>query len=120
MSKTITKFEEKVYSACRKIPRGRVSTYSEIARVIGKPKGARAVGNALNKNPFAPVSTRGDIRSSTRGGPKVPCHRVVRSDGMIGGFAGGPRKKASILKKEGIKVEKGRIADFEKSFFRIK
>lgn len=104
MPEKITPFEEKVYAACRKIPRGRLSTYREIARMIGKPKSARAVGNALNRNPFA---------------PKVPCHRVVRSDGMLGGFAGGPKKKAAILKKEGIKVEGGKISDFEKVFFRI-
>ena len=90
----ITKFQEKVYAACRKIPRGRVMTYGELAKKIGNPASARAVGNALNKNPFA---------------PKVPCHRVVRSDGTVGGFAQGTKKKIKLLQKEGMKIKDGKI-----------
>lgn len=67
-------------------------------------KAYRAVGNALNKNPFA---------------PKVPCHRVVSSDGSIGGFASGAMKKIELLKSEGIKVKGGKIQDFEKVRFSI-
>lgn len=78
MQKQVTQFEKKVYAVCRKIPEGRVSTYAGIAQMIGNPKAARAVGNALNRNPFA---------------PKVPCHRVVRKDGRIGGFAFGEKKQ---------------------------
>ena len=91
----LTEFEKKVYSACAKIPKGKVSTYAQIARAIGKPGGARAVGNALNKNPY----------------PKdnVPCHRVVRSDGSVGGYAHGTKAKIAILKKEGVKIENGRV-----------
>jgi len=85
-----TDFEEKVYSLCKKIPKGKISTYGEIARALNK-KCARAVGNALNKNPYAPV---------------VPCHRVVRSDGSVGGFASGTKNKIRLLKKEGIEIEK--------------
>jgi O-6-methylguanine DNA methyltransferase len=95
----ITHFQKTVYVACRKIPSGRVSTYREIARAIGKPKSARAVGNALNKNPFS---------------PQTPCHRVVRSDGAVGGFAFGNRRKIELLKKEGVVVKKGKVIDFEK------
>lgn len=98
----ITPFQKLVYEAAKKIPRGRVSTYGEIARVIDRPRAARAVGNALNCNPFA---------------PKVPCHRVVRSDGSVGGFAGGSKKKIMILKQEKVRVEKGKIVDFRKKFF---
>ncbi len=87
-------FAEKVYRAARRIPRGRVGTYKSIARAIGSPNAARAVGNALNKNPFA---------------PKVPCHRVVKSDGSVGGFASGARKKIKILQREGIEIKNGRI-----------
>ena len=87
-----TPFENAVYAACRKIPRGRLSTYAEIARVIKHPKSARAVGNALNKNPYA---------------PQVPCHRVVRSDGSVGGFATGEKKKTAILQKEKIVIHNG-------------
>ena len=67
-----TEFQEKVYKLCKKVPKGKVSTYGEIAKALGK-KGlmSRAVGNALNKNPYAPI---------------VPCHRIVKSNGEIGGF----------------------------------
>ena len=87
-------FEERVYKATALIPRGQVSTYQAIARVLRNPRASRAVGNALNKNPYA---------------PQVPCHRVVRSDGSVGGFASGTAKKIAMLKKEGIIIKKGMI-----------
>lgn len=79
-------FQQKVYEEVKKIPLGEVRTYKEIARAIGRPKAYRAVGNALNKNP--------DLKH-------IPCHRVIRSDGTIGGYRYGTRKKARLLKKEG-------------------
>lgn len=88
-------FSEKVWRACYRIPKGKVATYSLIAKMIGQPGASRAVGNALNKNPFAPI---------------VPCHRIVRSDGVIGGFASGSLKKAQLLKAEGIEVRDGRVS----------
>ncbi len=90
-----TAFQEKVFEACSMIRKGRVSTYADIARAIGKPGASRAVGNALNRN-----------RS-----PKVPCHRVVRSDGSVGGFAHGTRKKEEMLRAEGVRIEYGRVVD---------
>ena len=90
----ITNFQTQVYRACSKIPRGKISTYHEIARVLKNPRAARAVGNALNKNPFA---------------PQVPCHRVIKSNGEVGGFASGTKKKIALLKKEGIIIKKGKI-----------
>lgn len=105
MSREITSFEKAVYAACRKITRGKVSTYREIARAIGRPKSARAVGNALNKNPYA---------------PEVPCHRVVRSDGTVGGFAWGGKRKIAVLEKEKIAIRNGRVVDFGKVFCKIK
>ena len=96
-------FTEKVWAACSRIPRGRVSTYSEIARAIGKPGASRAVGNALNRN-----------RSSV-----VPCHRVVRSDGSVGGFAHGAGRKEALLRNEGLLMEKGKVADFAKVFKKL-
>jgi len=87
-------FTAKVFSACKRIPRGKVATYSQIARAIKKPKSARAVGNALNKN-----------RSKS-----VPCHRVIRSDGTVGGFADGTKAKIRILQNEGIEIKEGKIA----------
>ena len=81
----ITEFQQKVYNFVRTIPKGRTATYKEVAIAIGHPKAFRAVGNALNKNPFAPV---------------VPCHRVIRSNGEIGGFASGTRNKVKLLRGE--------------------
>ena len=87
------KFGQKVYELCRKIPRGKVSTYKELANAL-HCRAYRAVGNALNKNPYW---------------PKVPCHRIVKNTGEIGGFASGTKKKIELLKREGIKVEEGKI-----------
>ena len=101
MKMKVTPFQEKVYAACRKIPRGKISTYQEIAKNIKNSKSMRAVGNALNKNPFAPT---------------VPCHRVVRNGGEVGGFASGSRNKIRLLKKEGIRIKSGKIADFSRRF----
>ena len=78
-------FQEKVYAVVKKIPKGKVLTYKEVARRVGKPKAYRAVGNILNKNIDQ----------------KVPCHRVIRSDGKVGGYRDGSASKVSILKKEG-------------------
>ena len=86
-----TKFQLKVWAYLRKIPRGSVKTYSQVAMAIGKPLSARAVANAIGKNPFA---------------PRIPCHRVIRSDGSLGGYSGkgGVKTKKLLLKKEGIIV----------------
>lgn len=78
-------FQESVYKVVKKIPKGKVLTYKQVAEKIGKPSAYRAVGNALNKN-----------RNKN-----VPCHRVIRSDGKVGGYAWGSKKKEEILKKEG-------------------
>ncbi|MBS3176238.1 MGMT family protein [Candidatus Woesearchaeota archaeon] len=102
----ITEFQKKVYTLCRKVPKGKVTTYKEIGKAVGK-RGQiyRAVGVALNKNPFA---------------PKVPCHRVVASGGSLGGFAFGLKKKIQLLKKEGVETKNNKIADFEKVVFKFK
>jgi len=86
----VTEFEKKVYLAVFKIPKGEVRSYKWVAKAVGKPKAARAIGNALNKNPYAPI---------------VPCHRVVKSDGSIGGFSKGIKLKKRLLKREGIDYE---------------
>jgi O-6-methylguanine DNA methyltransferase len=87
-------FTRAVWRAASRIPRGRVTTYGAIAKAIGAPKAARAVGNALNASP---------------GMPKVPCHRVVRADGKLGGFARGAKAKQRLLENEGLTVRKGKI-----------
>ena len=86
-----TKFQQKVWAYLRKIPRGSVKTYSQVAKGIGKPLAARAVANAIGKNPYA---------------PKIPCHRVIRSNGSLGGYSGkgGVKTKRFLLKKEGIRL----------------
>jgi len=81
----LTEFQKKVYRAILKIPLGEVRSYSWVAKKIGKPNCSRAIGNALNKNPFAPL---------------VPCHRVVNSNGKLGGYRLGIKKKISLLSKE--------------------
>ncbi len=98
-------FNKKVWAALKLIPRGRVTTYKELAKYLGKPKAARAVGNACGKNPNA---------------PKVPCHRVVRSDGGLGGYGGGVKKKVELLKKEGIKIGGNKVKEFKKKIYRFK
>ena len=84
-----TEFQLKVWAYLRKIPRGSVRTYSQVAKDIGKPLAIRAVANAIGKNPYA---------------PKIPCHRVIRSDGSLGGYSGkgGVKTKKFLLQKEGI------------------
>ena len=99
----ITNFQKKVYNTTKEIPKGYVSTYSGIAKAIGNPNAGRAVGNALNKNPFA---------------PEVPCHRIIKSDGTIGGFAKGYDKKKEMLKSEGITINHtGKIHNFKEIQF---
>lgn len=87
-------FQHKVLLAEYGIPRGRVSTYSRIAKHIGSPKASRAVGNSLAKNPFPLI---------------IPCHRAVRSDGSLGGYQGGVDMKRRLLEMEGVTFHKDRV-----------
>lgn len=80
----MTKFQKQVYQVVKKIPKGKVMTYKEVAKAIGKPSAFRAVGNVLNKNID----------------PTIPCHRVIRSDGTPGGYRKGTKKKIELLKNE--------------------
>jgi len=98
-----TVFQQKVWDALRQIPRGRVTTYGEIARYLGT-EGVRTVGTAVGKNPDA---------------PEVPCHRVVPSTGKIGNYSGGEGTptKIALLMEEGVKVVQGRVADFDQKFW---
>lgn len=94
---------DKIYELLNLIPKGRVTTYKELANKV-KTKAFRGVGQIVGANPNA---------------PKVPCHRVVKSDGGISGYAFGVDKKISLLKSEGIDVKNGKIVDFEKKFFKL-
>ena len=102
------KFEERVWKFMEKIPRGKVTTYGLIARKLNT-NAYRAVGNACRENPYA---------------PRVPCHRVVKSDGTVGGFGGKTsgktiEKKIQMLRKEGVEVRNRKIVDFEKVLFKF-
>lgn len=90
-------FNERCYEILKRVPKGKVTTYKEIAKKLHS-KGYRAVGNAMNKNP-----------EGFLGGGKIPCHRVINSDGKIGGFLYGTRKKIEMLKKEGVEIKNGKI-----------
>ena len=86
-----TKFQIKVWNYLKKIPKGKVKTYKQVAKAIGMPKAARAVANACGKNPYA---------------PKIPCHRVIRSDGGLGGYSGrgGIKQKLKLLRSENVAI----------------
>jgi len=86
-------FNERCYEILRRVPKGKVTTYKDLAKAMNT-KAYRAVGNAMNKNPYA---------------PEVPCHRVIQSDGSLGGFASGTKKKIQMLKAEGVEIINGKI-----------
>jgi methylated-DNA-[protein]-cysteine S-methyltransferase len=94
---------ERVYQLLRTVPRGRVTTYGEIARALGT-RGYRAIGSILRRNPNA---------------PKVPCHRVVKSDGSLGGYVAGVERKAQLLRAEGVEVGSGKIQDFSRKLVKL-
>jgi|SRR3989338_7058098 len=96
-------FSEKCYELLKEVPKGKITTYKIIAEKLGT-KAYRAVGNAMNKNPYA---------------PKIACHRVVNSNGKIGGFALGVKNKIKILKKEGIKIKNNKIENFERVVYKF-
>ena len=99
-------FNQKVWKLCQKIPRGKVTTYKILGDKL-RTKAYRAVGQALKRNPYA---------------PEVPCHRVVASDGRLGGFMGKRMgrclsKKVALLQKEGIRIQNGKIENFEQTIW---
>ena len=101
-------FAQEVYELVCSIPKGKVSTYKEIAKAIGKPKAVRAVGQVLKAN---------------RHPDKIPCYRVVRSDGLVGGYCGSDTKNISrkerLLKRDGIKVVDGKV-DLDRYLYRFR
>ena len=90
---------QSVYGLVSSIPAGKVTTYGQIATSLGNSRAARGIGKILNKNPLPIV---------------VPCHRVVCSDGSVGGYMYGRERKISLLKSEGVPIVDGQIKDFEK------
>lgn len=81
------KFKKRVLGVVSKIPKGKTMSYAQVAKAAGSPKAYRAVGNIMHNNPDP---------------KRVPCHRVIRSDGTIGGYTSGVKKKIALLKKEGV------------------
>ena len=95
-------FGKKVLAVTARISAGRIMTYGEVARAAGRPRAARAVGNILRENP------RPFYKFQRRIQP-IPCHRVIRADGKVGGYSGSPNAKARLLKREGIEIRAGRM-----------
>ena len=96
--------EKKIYKKLLQVPSGKITTYGELSRAIGLKNGQRVIGRVMKNNPFPVI---------------VPCHRVVKSNREIGGYAFGVDIKRNMLAKEGICIKNNRIKNFEKSFFRF-
>ena len=92
----------KVYRQLLRVPEGKVTTYGDLAKAVGLENGQRVIGMVMKKNPFPVI---------------IPCHRVVKSNGKIGGYVYGERVKSNMLLKEGIKIKDGKIIDFAKEKF---
>ena len=92
--KGYTEFDSRVYAATFKIPKGKVSTYGRVAKMVGSPKAYRAVANSLHKNPLFPV---------------VACHRVVKGDGSFGGDKVRAEGRCKHCQEEGVPIVKGKV-----------
>jgi len=99
----MTFFNERCYKVLRKVPKGKITTYKEIAKAL-KSKAYRAVGSVMHNNSYAPV---------------VPCHRVINSNGNVGGFASGTKNKIRILKSERVEIVNNKI-NLKKYLFKLK
>ena len=98
------KIEEKIYRKLLEVPLGNVTTYGDLAKAINLKNGQRIVGRIMKKNQFPVI---------------VPCHRVVKSDGTIGGYAYGIERKKYMLSKEGLEINNDKILNFKKNLFRF-
>lgn len=96
--------EKRVYRKLLRVPKGKVTTYGELAKAAGIANGQRAIGRIMNKNPFPVI---------------IPCHRVVKSDGKIGGYFYGEDVKSKMLSTEGVLIKNGKVQNWEKSVFRF-
>jgi len=96
--------DKKIYKKLLEVPKGKITTYGELAKAVGLKNGQRAVGKIMNKNPYPVI---------------IPCHRVVKSDGKVGGYAYGEKIKSDMLTKEGIEIKNGKILDLENRIYRF-
>ena len=96
--------DKKIYKKLLEVPEGKITTYGELAKAVGIKNGQRAVGRIMHKNPYPGI---------------IPCHRVVKSDGKVGGYAFGQQVKINMLSKEGIKIKEDKILDWENTVYRF-
>jgi len=96
--------DKEIYKKLLEVPEGKITTYGELAKAVGFINGQRAIGRIMNKNPYPVI---------------IPCHRVVKSDGKVGGYAYGKEIKIKMLKKEGIKIKDDKILDLENTIYRF-
>jgi len=96
--------DQQVYKKLTEVPQGKVTTYGELAKAVGLKNGQRVIGQIMKKNPYPSI---------------IPCHRVVKSDGKVGGYAYGDDVKTNMLRKEGIKIQNGKILDWNKKFHKF-
>ena len=91
--------EQRVYKKLLEVPKGKITTYGDLAKAVGLKNGQRAIGRIMNKNPYPGI---------------IPCHRVVKSDKSVGGYAFGIKVKTNMLQDEGVKINKGKVLDWKK------
>lgn len=96
--------DKKVYKKLLEVPEGMVTTYSDLARAVGLKNGQRLIGKIMSKNPYPVI---------------VPCHRVIKSDGSVGGYAYGNDVKMKMLTNEGLEISNGKIRDFKNRIYRF-
>lgn len=96
--------DKKIYKKLLEVPKGKITTYGELAKAVGLKNGQRTVGKIMNKNPYPVI---------------IPCHRVVKSDGKIGGYAYGEEIKSDMLTREGIVIKNGKILDLKNKIYRF-
>ena len=96
--------DKRIYKKLLEVPKGKIPTYGELAKAVGLKNGQRAVGKIMNKNPYPVI---------------IPCHRVVKSDGKVGGYAYGEEIKSDMLTREGIVIKNGKILDLENTIYRF-
>jgi methylated-DNA-[protein]-cysteine S-methyltransferase len=98
------KLDKKIYKKLLEVPEGKITTYGELAKAVGMRNGQRAIGKIMNKNPYPVI---------------IPCHRVVKSDGKVGGYAYGQDVKINMLLKEGVRIKDDKILDWENTVYRF-
>lgn len=96
--------EHKVYKKLAEVPPGQVTTYGDLAKAIGLKNGQRVIGRIMNQNPYPVI---------------IPCHRVIMSNGNIGGYSYGEKIKENMLQKEGLEIKNGKILNFKNKLYRF-